>query len=145
MLHFAQVSVLHTCIRPNYFPEHSNPQLKIAILLQPALIKATWHAHLSKVLVDRPISIYYSIALIGRKQGWAAFRENMEQYVYKNVESLVPKAVAENAINSLPMVKAGLFDVSYMQLGEWTEMSRMLSEHRQSIPPWYPSEAVHSI
>lgn len=55
------------------------------------------------------------------------------------------KAVAENAINSLPMVKAGLFDVSYMQLGEWAEMTRMLREHRQSIPPWYPSEAVHSI
>ena len=51
---------------------------------------------------------------------------------------------AEAAINSLPMVKAGLFDVSYMVLGEWPEMTRMLGEHQQSIPAWYPNEAVPS-
>lgn len=48
-------------------------------------------------------------------------------------------ALAENTINSLPMVKAGLFDVSYLQLGEWTQMTRMLREHQQSIPAWYPN------
>lgn len=51
---------------------------------------------------------------------------------------------AEAAITSLPMVKAGLFDVSYMGLGEWPEMTRMLREHQQSLPEWYPSEAVPS-
>lgn len=48
------------------------------------------------------------------------------------------KVEAENAINSLPMVKAGLFDVSYMTLSEWPEMTRMLHEHQQPIPAWYP-------
>jgi hypothetical protein len=52
---------------------------------------------------------------------------------------------AKAAINSLPMVKAGLFEVSYMALGEWSEMTRMLNEHHQAIPAWYPNEAVHSI
>lgn len=41
-IHCDRVSVLHSCIRPNYFPEHSNPQVKIAIPLQPASIQATW-------------------------------------------------------------------------------------------------------
>lgn len=41
-LHFDRVSVLHSYIRPNYFPEHSNPQVKIAIVLQPASIQAIW-------------------------------------------------------------------------------------------------------
>ena len=52
---------------------------------------------------------------------------------------------AEKAIESLPMVKAGLFDVSYMALGEWPEMTRMLHEHQQSIPAWYPNEAAHPL
>lgn len=47
---------------------------------------------------------------------------------------------AENAIDTLPMVKAGLFEVSYMALGEWTEMTRMLRAHQTPIPAWYPSE-----
>lgn len=55
------------------------------------------------------------------------------------------KPEAETAISSLPMVKAGLFDLSYIQLGEWSEMTRMLGEHQQPIPNWYPSEAAHSI
>ncbi len=52
---------------------------------------------------------------------------------------------AEKAIKSLPMVKAGLFDVSYMALGEWPEMTRMLHEHQQAIPAWYPDAVAHSI
>ncbi len=54
------------------------------------------------------------------------------------------QAEAEHAINSLPMVKEELFDASYMHLGEWPEMSRMLHEHQQSLPAWYPTEAMHS-
>lgn len=42
VLHFNNISVLHTCISPNYFSEHSDSRLKIAVPLKSASIQAAW-------------------------------------------------------------------------------------------------------
>ncbi len=47
-LQFRQVRVLYNCIQPSYFPEHHDPQLKIAIPLESALIQASWQTATGK-------------------------------------------------------------------------------------------------
>lgn len=47
-------------------------------------------------------------------------------------------AEAEKAIASLPMVEAGLFSIDLMSLEPWPEMTRMLQEHNQPLPQWWP-------
>lgn len=86
------------------------------------------------------------------KRVWELYTAGMLKEIYLRTDAIGAAIVlqcdsqteAEAAINSLPMVKAGLFDVSCMGLGEWPEMTRMLHEHQQSIPAWYPSESLHS-
>lgn len=86
------------------------------------------------------------------QQVWELYTAGTLKEIYLRTDAIgaviilqcASQAEAENAINSLPMVKAGLFDLSYMALGEWPEMTRMLHEHQQSIPTWYPGESVPS-
>lgn len=86
------------------------------------------------------------------KRVWELYTAGILKEIYLRTDAIgavivlecSSQAEAESAINSLPMVKAGLFNVNYMQLGEWTQMTRMLNEHQQSIPDWYPNEVINS-
>ena len=43
-------------------------------------------------------------------------------------------------MTSLPMVQAGLFDVEYLTLGPWPEMTRLLDAHGERQPGWWPEQ-----
>ena len=47
---------------------------------------------------------------------------------------------ARDSITSLPMVEAGLFDVEYLTLGPWPEMTRLLDGHGEQQPGWWPEQ-----
>ena len=77
---------------------------------------------------------------------WILYEENILKEIYLledrsgavivlNTESLEEAKVA---IESLPMVEAGVLKPNYMPLTLWPEMQRMLNEHKRSTPSWWP-------
>jgi|GEM_PF-6715989 len=77
---------------------------------------------------------------------WDLYTNGVLKEIYLRTETIgavivlecASHADAEEAIQSLPMVKAGLFNVDYLSLGPTPPMSKMLKEHNQPLPSWWP-------
>ncbi len=51
----------------------------------------------------------------------------------------VDHAKAQAAIDSLPMVAADVLATRVIELSAWPEMTRMLNEHGEPHPAWWPA------
>lgn len=81
---------------------------------------------------------------------WELYAASKLKEIYLMTEQLgavivldcADRAEAERIISSLPMVQAGLFNVSITSLGPWSEMTTMLHEHDKELPTWWPSSPL---
>jgi len=72
---------------------------------------------------------------------WELYEEGTLREIYLRTDAIgavivlevADEAEAARAIRSLPMVEAGLFEIGYVPLAPWPEMTRMLEERGQPV------------